>query len=132
MAENVFPGKILLVDDDNDLRQLYAGILQKSGYTVDLAVNGSEGYAKILQGGYDLVLLDLMMPDLDGISILKKLHESQPNNTYSGSIIVLSQIDQPQVIETAFKLGAKGYLVKSKLEPTELTSKISQILQSAS
>lgn len=135
-----FPGKVLIVDDDQDILKLYGDVLSKAGYKVEKANGGSEGYAKMLQGGYDLVLLDIAMPELDGITILRKIKQKQteaqeqgsPQSfSYSGPVIVLSQMDQPQLIENAFSLGAKGYIVKAHIVPNELPDKISEILKKA-
>ena len=65
--------KILLVDDDQFIREIYEELLKKAGYEVDTAVDGKEGYEKILNGGYNLILLDVMLPFLDGIGILDEL-----------------------------------------------------------
>ena len=75
--ENSFPGKVLIIDDDVDTISLYSRFLIEAGYQVDTALNGKDGYAKILQGGFDLVLLDLIMPELDGLSILRKIRQKQ-------------------------------------------------------
>ena len=70
---------ILVVEDDQFIRELYIDILQDEGYDVDHAVDGEEGYAKLHMGGFDLVLLDIMLPKIDGIKILEKLkNETQP------------------------------------------------------
>lgn len=136
--DNVFPGKVLVIDDDNNVLHLYKRALEKAGYSVDTANEGGEGYAKLIQGGFDLVLLDIVMPYLDGIAILKKLKERQQQQqdmqssdtyTYNGPVIILSQLDQPQLIQNAFELGAKGYLIKANINPDELPEKISEILK---
>lgn len=122
-------GKILLVDDDKDLRDIYAEVLEEAGFRIDVASNGKDGLAKILQGGYDLILLDIMMPKIDGIAILKHLQEKPVSNAYNGPIFVLSQLNQTEIINTAISLGAKGYIVKSSITPDQLLARISQILQ---
>lgn len=138
--EKGFPGKVLIIDDDKDVLNLYGNILTQAGYSVDTAKTGQEGYAKLIQGGYDLVLLDIVMPDFDGISILKKIRQKMLEDqktqnsgsfSYNGPIIILSQIDQPDVIENAFALGAKGFLIKANIIPSELLAKISEIIQKA-
>ncbi|KKR83187.1 MAG: hypothetical protein UU29_C0007G0057 [Candidatus Daviesbacteria bacterium GW2011_GWA2_40_9] len=75
------PGKILIVDDDDDIRNIYKDYLTANGFKVELATNGQEGLSKILQGGYDLILLDIMMPKIDGLGILRRLKE-KPLNIY--------------------------------------------------
>lgn len=136
MADS-FPGKVLIIDDDQDVLNIYSRTLSKAGYITETALGGSEGYAKILQGGYDLVLLDMVMPDLDGISILKRLNQrkqetrekqSPDESLYNGPIIILSQMDQPQLIESAYSLGAKGYLIKASISNEQLADKIFEIL----
>lgn len=123
-------GKILLVDDDPDIKSIYKEVLTQAGYNFDYADNGEKGLAKILQGGYDLILLDIMMPKIDGISILKRLHENPPNpSVYNGPIFVLSQLNQKELVDTAISLGAKGYLVKAHLAPDDLLKRVGEILQ---
>lgn len=123
-----YPGRILLIDDDSDTCNIYGEFLSEAGYQVDFAKDGEEGLAKILQGGYDLVLLDIMMPKLDGISLLKKLKERPEGNTYNGPIVVLSALDQEYIINEALKLGAKGVLSKPGLTPDTALQKISEFL----
>ena len=136
--ENSFPGKVLVIDDDKDILNIYSQILTGAGFKVEIAATGKEGYAKILQGGYDIVLLDLVMPGLDGIAILKSLKQKEKQSlenreldtfVYNGPIIILTQVDQPQLIEAAYELGAKGYLIKANLAAHDLPQKISEILQ---
>jgi len=134
-----FPGKILIVDDDPDLLSIYSKVLKKAGYEVDTAKDGTQGYAKIMQGGYDVVLLDVVMVDIDGLTILKRLYEKKKESqqtqssdsfVYNGPIIILSQVDQPQIIQSAYDYGAKGYILKSNIDPNRLPDKISEILRS--
>lgn len=124
-----FPGRILIIDDDPDLRDIYKETLTESGYEVDLATEGREGLSKIMGGGYDLILLDIMLPHIDGISILRKL-KAEKSLPYNGPIFVLSNLSQKEVIDEALDLGARGYIVKSDITPDQFLSKISHILQS--
>ena len=124
------PGKILIIDDDQDLQNIYTEVLKNAGYKVDVALDGQEGYSKILQGGYDLILLDVMMPKIDGLSILKKL-KTNPPQIYNGPIIILSVLNNSEIIHTAMENGAKGYIIKSNINPNELLTQVSQILQTA-
>lgn len=128
-AEKAYPGRILMVDDDNDTRDIYGEFLTGAGYQVDFAKDGEEGLAKILQGGYDLILLDIMMPKIDGLGILKKLQEIPPDpSVYNGPIVVLSALDQDYIVEEAKKLGAKGFLAKSGMTPDQALNKINEFL----
>ncbi len=123
-----FPGKILVIDDDPYLRDLYKEVLTQGGYQVDIASDGQEGLTKILLGGYDLTLLDIMMPKIDGLKILKILKDKPPD-VYNGPIFVLSVLNQDEIIKKAMDLGAKGYIVKSDLNPDQVLNKISGILE---
>ncbi len=125
-----YPGRILLIDDDQDTRDLYFEFLTGAGYKVDLAKDGEEGLAKILQGGYDLILLDIMMPKLDGITILKKLKENPPS-VYNGPIIMLSALDQEHVVKSAKDLGARGFLAKANMTPDLALQKIEELLKNS-
>ncbi len=124
-----YPGKILIIDDDKDTLDIYYQFLTEAGYKVDLAEDGEQGLAKILEGGYDLILLDIMMPKMDGITILKTLKENPPN-VYNGPIVMLSVLDQDQIVKSALDLGATGFLPKSSLTPDQALAKIAEFLQS--
>ena len=71
--------KILVVEDDQALRDLYVIILQDAGFAVDQAADGEEAYELLKKGGYDLVLLDIVLPKLDGIHLMENLHQSTPS-----------------------------------------------------
>lgn len=126
---DTYPGRILVVDDDEDVRSIYHDFLTQKGYKVDLAKDGQEGLQKILEGGYDLILLDVMMPKIDGLGILRTLKDRNPgSNTYNGNIVILSVLNQPYIIEQAMSLGAKGYLDKSSVNPDEAMKVIETFL----
>lgn len=127
-----FPGKILLVDDDPDIQDLYLEFLTEAGYKVDQARDGQEGLAKILQGGYDLILLDIMMPKIDGLGILRKLQARGESINYNGPVIVLSALEQDYIVKEAMGLGAKGFLPKSNLNPDQALNKIAEFLKTPS
>lgn len=132
MSNSGYPARILIVDDDADTRDIYGEFLTEAGYKVDFAKNGEEGLAKILQGGYDLILLDIMMPKIDGLGILRRIQErAKSSDYYNGPIVVLSALDQEHVIDEAKRLGAKGFLAKSGLTPDEALNRISEFLQSS-
>lgn len=120
--------KILLIDDDPDTRSIYGELLTEAGYEVSFASDGEEGLNKILEGGYNLILLDIMMPKIDGMQILKKLQETSPKE-FNGPVVVLSALDQDHIIREALNLGAKGYLPKPRLSPDEVLAKIAKFIQ---
>ena len=119
--------RVLLVDDDEALRQMYNLILEKAGYQLELANDGIQGLAKAREGGYDLILLDLMMPNLDGIGFLKALQEEPPKRP-NGPIIVLSNAGYDAVAKEAESLGAVGFLMKADLLPKDLVGEVKRYL----
>ena len=126
--QNIPAKKILVVEDDQFIRELYIDILQDEGYDVDHAVDGEEGYAKLHMGGFDLVLLDIMLPKIDGIKILEKLKNETPPVTPNKAILVLSNLGQETIIGNAIALGARGYLIKSDHTPDQVINKVKEYL----
>lgn len=120
--------KILIVEDDQFLREFYQELLQSEGYTVEVAADGETGSAKLKEGGYTLVLLDIMLPKKDGLQILRDL-KVQPPVKANQTIVVLTNLGQDTVIKQCFELGADGYLIKSALNPDQVLSEIKSYLQ---
>jgi DNA-binding response OmpR family regulator len=123
------PKKILLIDDDPDVKAIYEQVLTHAGYLFEYAKDGEEGYSKIIKGGFDLILLDIMMPKTDGVAVLRKLKSNPPSGVANGPIIVLSQLSQTEILNSALELGAKGYIIKTDVEPTQIIGSINRFLQ---
>lgn len=120
--------KVLIVDDDAYLRDLYEEVLKEAGYEVITAVDGEDGVVKLQQGGIDLTLLDIMMPKLDGLGVLKKLQETPPAIP-NGSIVLLTNLAQDPIMTEATQLGAKSYIIKADITPDQLIEKVKEYLQ---
>ena len=120
--------RILIVEDDQFLREFYQELLQGEGYTVDIAADGEEGLKKIRANEYNLVMLDIMMPKLDGLQVLRELKIS-PAKSGNVSIVILTNLGQDTVIKQCFELGAEGYLIKSALNPDQVLQEIHSYLQ---
>jgi CheY-like chemotaxis protein len=119
--------KILIIDDDLYLRELYEEILSSAGFEVETAVDGEEGLAKILTKPFDLVLLDIMMPKLDGIGVLTQLSQ-QPNRPYKPTIILWTNLSHDPVIKEALEKGAAAFLVKADLTPDQIVAQVKKFL----
>lgn len=119
------PKRILVVEDDTFLRELYQEMLSGSGYDVQVAVDGEEALTQINKETFDLVLLDIMMPKKDGLQVLKGIDESKKKAT---SIVMLTNLGQDQVIKDALALGAVGYLIKSSMAPDEVENKVKEVI----
>ena len=127
MAENNSE-RILVIEDDQFLRELYEELLKDEGYSVDMAADGEEGLKKFHEGGYNLVLLDIMLPKIDGLEILRKSQENKPKKE-NGPVVLLTNLGQDSIIKEGFSLGASGYLVKSAMNPDQVLNEIKVFLK---
>ena len=118
---------ILIVEDDKFLRELIAQKLIKEGYEASQAIDGEEGIKKIKEEKPDLVLLDLILPGIDGFEVLSRMKE-QPTLT-SIPVIILSNLGQKEDVEKGLKLGAVDYLIKAHFTPGEIIEKIRNTLK---
>lgn len=119
--------RILIVEDEPELRQLYTELLKDEGYTIEEAVNGEDGFNLIKKGGYNLVLLDIMLPKMDGLTILRKLEENPPEKP-NGAIVILSNLGQDSIIAEGVALGARGYMIKSDYTPGQILDEVHNYL----
>lgn len=119
--------RILLIEDDLYIRDIYKQVLESAGFDLTVAIDGQDGLTKAQEGGYDLVLLDMMMPKMDGITVLKELEKTPPKKLNT-QIVVLTNLAHDAVIQQALALGAKGYLVKSGMNPDELVEQVRKFM----
>lgn len=122
--------KILVVEDDQFLREFYQELLQEEGYLIEVAADGETAFSKMKDNSYNLILLDIMLPKKDGIQILKDL-KANPAKTHS-TVLVLTNLGQDSIIKECFSLGAQGYLIKSALNPDQVLSEVKAYLQKTS
>lgn len=120
--------RILVVDDDPTLRELYNEVLTSAGYQIDFAVDGEEGLQKIRAGSYDLVLLDVMMPRLDGLGVLTKLQTEEPKPAKMPKIVVWTNLSHDPAIKEAMQKGAINVLVKADLAPNQVVEMVQKYL----
>ena len=119
--------RILVVEDEKFLRDLYVQILSEEGYEVKPASDGEEGFSAMHEGGYDLVLLDILMPKMTGLDILHKLQKNPPLKPNS-KIIFLTNLGQDSAIAQGISLGVRGYLVKSDYTPDQIIKEVKNFL----
>lgn len=120
--------KILLIDDDIDELKFYERVLTNTGIEVESATGAAEGLEKAQEGGYSLILLDIMMPGVDGLALLASLKEQKPK-TKNGPIIVLTNLTEKKILRQAKTRGAKDYLIKVDLSPKEFVKKVKSFLK---
>lgn len=119
--------KILLVEDDAFLQQLYSDLLKAEHYEVDTSEEGNDGLAKIEKGGWDLVLLDVMLPGLTGFEIIAKAHEKMGENI-KFPIVFMTNLDSSDDDKKKLQ-QASEYWIKSNMSPPEFIEKVKQILK---
>lgn len=120
--------KILLVEDDPLMVRMYQRKLVNDGYETLVAVDGEEGLVKIRSFRPDLVLLDIMMPKLNGLQVLERL-KADPTTAKTPVIILTNLGGTQDDIERGLELGAVAYLVKSAYRPDEVIAKVKEILE---
>ncbi len=114
--------KIIIVEDEEILRNLLHKKLTVEGYQVDVAEDGEEGLSKIKADRPDLILLDIIMPKMNGIEMLEEMVKDESLKDIP--VIVVSNSGQPVEIDRAQKLGARDWLVKTEFEPQEVIDKV--------
>lgn len=119
--------KVLLIEDDPLMIRMYQRKLLSDGFEVDAALDGEEGLVKVRSFRPDLVLLDIMMPKLNGLQVLERV-KSDPTISKT-PIIVLTNIGSSEDdINRGLELGAVAYLVKSYYRPDEVVAKVKEVL----
>ena len=122
--------KILLIEDDTYIRELYEEVLKGVGFEVVVAIDGEVGLEHAKIGGFDLILLDMMLPKLDGLGFLRAL-KNEPPKAPNGPIIILSNLTHDPVIKMAQTLGASAFVAKSEMDPGEFLDKVRGFLAQA-
>jgi len=119
--------KILIVEDDFFLRKLCQKKLEKEGFEVFLAQDGNEGIEQAKKNIPDLILLDIILPGIDGFDVLKTLKNE--SSTKAIPIVLLSNLGQKEDIDKGSALGATDYLIKAHFSPQEIVDKVKEILK---
>src|SRR5262245_42839884 len=116
--------KLLLVDDNLDATRPLAMLFRFFKHSVDLAASGAEALAHLEQSTPDVVVLDVMMPGMDGMEVLRRIR-SEPH-TANLPVVMYSAVSDPAYREAAMEKGANDYLVKGSVEIDELRARIEQ------
>lgn len=118
--------RVLLVEDEEFIRDLFKRQLDLSGFATDAFANGQDGLAAISKNAYDLVLLDIMLPDINGLQILQNIRQNPA--TKGVAVVLLTNLGQDAVIKQGFELGADGYLVKAAYTPDQIVQEVKNIM----
>jgi DNA-binding response OmpR family regulator len=112
--------KVLLIEDELSLRELYCEVLTDAGYVVESIGDGAQALEQIRCGEWDVLLLDIMLPKLDGLEVLKQV--SADDKLSKKPIIVLSNLDNETVVKQCLDLGARKFLIKADITPQDILS----------
>lgn len=118
--------KVLLIDDDDALASVYSTGLAKEDISVTVAPNGQEGINKLKAGGFDLVLLDQVLPDISGTEVLKEIKGTEGIKDIP--VVILSNFGQEELVKQAIDIGAVEYIFKYQVEIDDVAKKIKEIL----
>ncbi|MBI4359059.1 MAG: response regulator [Candidatus Nealsonbacteria bacterium] len=118
---------ILLVEDDPFLVDIYTTKFKEMGFSIEVASDGSQAMRDLTGKTPDLVLLDIVLPRLDGWEILKELRDKKI--TPGLKVVVLSNLGQKSEIDKAFALGATKYLIKAHYTPSEVVEEVKKIFK---
>lgn len=114
--------KILIIEDDKFLRKIIAKKLAQDEYEIFEAVDGDEGIKLAKEKNPDLILLDLVLPSMDGFTVLYNLKKDK--KSFKIPVIILSNLGQSEEISRGLKLGAIDFLIKAHLTPGEIVERI--------
>lgn len=116
-----------MVEDDDFILGIYQKKLEMEGFRVTSANNGEKGLFEAKSKNPDIILLDILLPKVDGFSVLKKLKED--GATQKIPVILWSNLGQRDDVEKGLKMGAVDYLIKTHFKPSEVVDKIKKVLK---
>lgn len=116
---------ILCIEDEHFISELYARALTRADYEVKIAYSGTDGLAEAKTDRYDIILLDIMIPDMLGVEVLRRLREEAPD--LKAKIIVTTNLEQEESAREAIERQADGYLIKAEITPKQLVKFLSTL-----
>jgi len=118
---------ILVIEDDRFIGEMYVRSLKHENYTVDWMIDGADGLTAARNKPYDLILLDIMLPEVRGTDILKALKNPQDNASINSKVIIMTNFDQDADSRAAMEQDAAGYLIKAEITPRKLLELIAKL-----
>jgi DNA-binding NarL/FixJ family response regulator len=118
--------KVLIVEDEDILRKAYVSVFTMEKFSVDEAENGQVAIEKIKKIQPDIVILDILMPVMDGLEFLQQI--KLPQHFPKTKVLVLSNLSDKKTIEEAIKLGATKHVIKSSMSPSQLIRTVRSLL----
>ena len=119
--------KVLCIEDEHFISELYNRALTKGGYVVKVIADGNEALKEAQTDQYDIILLDLMIPNLTGIEILRNLRDKSKTPALKAKIIIITNLEQRPDVRTDIESQADGYIVKAEITPNELVEFLNNV-----
>jgi len=119
--------KVLCIEDEHFISELYSRALTKAGYEVETIADGEKALAAAQTNKYDIILLDLMLPNLSGIEILRALRDPALVPPIRAKIVITTNLEQREDVRADIEKQADGYLVKAEITPHELVDFLNSI-----
>ncbi len=119
--------KVLCIEDEHFISELYQRALTKSGYEVTVELDGLKGLKAAQTDAYDVILLDLMIPTMTGIDVLRDLRDPKKTPKLHSKIIITTNLEQREEVRADIEKQADGYLVKAEITPYELADFLNQL-----
>lgn len=126
MATKQSQTKVLIVDDDPFILDMYVLKFKEFEYNISIATDGKNALAKIKKEKPDIVLLDVVMPLMDGFEVMQEIQKDEPPHP---KIILLTNLGQKEDIEKGMRLGASDYIIKAHFTPSEVAEKVKTFLK---
>lgn len=123
--------KVLVIEDEQFIGELYVRALTKAGYDVKVVIDGEQALQEAKSNGYDIILLDIMLPNLTGTEILKRLRDVQETPDLKARVIITTNLEFDETDRAAIESQADGYIVKAEVTPKELAAFLDQLDLSA-
>ena len=127
VSNQVAQKKILLVEDEESIRDLYTRQLTHDGFIVKAAANGKGGLDLLKAELFDVLLLDIMLPDMNRLEILRQIKAD--NLHPEMKTIMLTNLGQEDLIKQAFSMGTQGYLIKSSYTPEQISAEVKNLFK---
>jgi len=118
--------KILIIEDESSMRNSLEEFFSEEGFEVTTAMDGESGYEMIRSKKFDVILLDIILPRMDGFEILNKIKEEEVEHA---PIVLLTNLGEAENIQKALDLGATTYLIKSDYQLKEIIDKVNAVIE---
>jgi DNA-binding response OmpR family regulator len=119
--------RVLCIEDEHFISELYARALTRAGYQVDVQLDGQKGMAAVQTDQYDIILLDLMIPNITGIEVLRTLRDPRKTPKMHAKIIITTNLEQRDDVRADIEAQADGFLVKAEITPHELVDFLNKL-----